>query len=65
VEHVDYVMPLSVNPPEHAISNPGPVEKYLENEMAENRVIGSLPLTTYDVHMNQFGVIPKCRVNGG
>jgi hypothetical protein len=43
-----------------ATKNPGPVERYLENEVAENRVIGPLPLTaTNDVHINRFGVIPK------
>jgi hypothetical protein len=43
-----------------ATKNPSP---YLENGIAENRVIGPLPLTaTYlynDVHINRFGVIPK------
>ncbi len=43
-----------------AMSNPEPVDQYLQTEVAEGRIIGPLPASfRHCVHVNCFGVIPK------
>lgn len=43
-----------------ATRNPGPVQKYVDNELAEGRIIGPFPPSvTGGVHISRFGVIPK------
>ena len=43
-----------------AAKNPDPVQKYVDNEQAEGRIIGPFtPEETADIHVSRFGVIPK------
>ena len=43
-----------------AIKNTEPVQKYLDNELAEGRIIGPVPPeAAVGVHISRFGVIPK------
>ena len=43
-----------------ATRNPDPVQKYVDNELTERRIIGPFaPTEAADIHVSRFGVIPK------
>ncbi len=43
-----------------ATQNPDPVQKYVDNELAQQRIIGPFtPSDASEVHVSRFGVIPK------